>query len=56
MRSRQVGQRGRSVGDSCGNPLRMDALRVSYVYTSISKMTFERKGAFQGTEGGVDMP
>jgi hypothetical protein len=39
MRSRQVGQRGRSVGDSCGNPLRMDALRVSYVYTNISKMT-----------------
>src|SRR5712672_2764897 len=23
---------------------------------NISKMTFDRKGAFQGTEGGVDMP
>jgi hypothetical protein len=38
MRSRHVGQQGRSVRNSCGNPLtRMDALRVSYVHTQYIK-------------------
>jgi hypothetical protein len=32
MRIRHVGQQGRSVGNSCGNPLaRIDALGVSYI-------------------------